>query len=100
MPAGLPMFTSKLGRTSLSRFPGSESGAERRDAPRLLVTRLAFSYDEQIATAKRELVSVQTQRSDFQEWLERPFLRASYCDELTALRDRLKLALDGTRPHS
>ena len=58
--------------------------------------RLAASYEEQCDTARKELTLAETQLGDYQARLGRVFPHAGYMDELTGLRDQLKLALSAT----
>jgi hypothetical protein len=58
--------------------------------------RIAASYDERVEAAGQELDLARTQLRDYEARLGRPFAHADYLGELTALRDRLKVALSGT----
>ncbi len=58
--------------------------------------RIAESYGERIEANTRELELCRTQLRDYEARLGRPFAHTAYIDELTDLRDRLKLALSGT----
>ncbi|MGL5097316.1 MAG: hypothetical protein ACRDD1_17150, partial [Planctomycetia bacterium] len=60
--------------------------------------RLAGSYGAAIERVRQELALNRTQLTDFQQRLGRPFAHAGYFEELSALRDRLKLALSDRTP--
>ena len=60
------------------------------------LNRLTDSYEEQCETARKELTLAETQLGDYQVRLGRVFPHAGYMEELTGLRDQLKLALSGT----
>jgi hypothetical protein len=60
--------------------------------------RLESTYQEQCGEVRRELDITRGQLGDFEARLGRPFAHATYLDELTTLRDRLKLALSDTPP--
>ncbi len=60
------------------------------------LNRLATSYDEVIGTVRADREVAERQLADYQERMGKPFRHAAYLDELTALRDRLKVALSGT----
>ncbi|MDR3635869.1 MAG: DEAD/DEAH box helicase family protein [Isosphaeraceae bacterium] len=60
--------------------------------------RLTGSYEEQCATAKRELAIAEGQQRDYQARLGAPFPHDGYLSELTSLRDQLRLGLSGATP--
>jgi N12 class adenine-specific DNA methylase/SAM-dependent methyltransferase len=60
------------------------------------LARLASSYEEQCETARKEMTLAQTQLRDYEARHGLPFTHASYLEELTGLRDRLKMALSET----
>lgn len=60
--------------------------------------RMEGSYQEQCGEIRRELEITRHQLGDFEARLGRPFGHAAYLDELSALRDRLKLALSDHPP--
>jgi N12 class adenine-specific DNA methylase len=60
------------------------------------LNRLVDSYGERITETRQDLDLARSQLADYEVRLGRQFLHAGYTDELTGLRDRLKLALSGT----
>ena len=58
--------------------------------------RIVASYDERLDANTKELGLTRTQLRDYEARLGRPFAHTAYLDELTGLRDRLKVALSGT----
>jgi hypothetical protein len=58
--------------------------------------RIISSYDERIEANVKDLELSQNQLHDYQVRLGRPFTHTTYLQELTGLRDRLKVALWGT----
>jgi N12 class adenine-specific DNA methylase len=60
------------------------------------LARLVAEHDERIESNRREVELARNQLSDYEARLGRPFGHASYLDELTGLRDRLKTALSIT----
>jgi hypothetical protein len=58
--------------------------------------RITASYDERILSNEKELELARTQLGDYQARLGRPFTHTGYMEELTGLRDRLKVSLSGT----
>jgi N12 class adenine-specific DNA methylase len=82
------------GQTELRATLTKESRGAR--AVMNALARITASYGERIETNGKELELARTQLQDYQARLGRPFAHAGYYDELTALRDRLKVALSGT----
>jgi hypothetical protein len=62
--------------------------------------RLAGSYGEQLATARRDLEIAEGQLRDYEARLGVPFAHDAYLGELTRLRDQLKAALSGATPEA
>ena len=62
--------------------------------------RLSDSYEAQLATARRDLEIAQGQLRDYEARLDKPFEQKAYLEELTGLRDRLKIALSGATPEA
>lgn len=60
--------------------------------------RIVGSYAEERDRAEREKALAETQLGDYEARLGRPFAHTAYLDELTRLRDQLKVALSGTPP--
>jgi N12 class adenine-specific DNA methylase len=60
------------------------------------LNRLAADYAEQCETAQKELTLAETQLRDYEARNGLPFAHATYLEELTSLRDRLRLALSET----
>jgi hypothetical protein len=60
------------------------------------LARLAASYDEVCDAVRRDRALAEGQLRDYEARLGRPFAHAAYLDELTGLRDRLKVALSAT----
>jgi hypothetical protein len=60
------------------------------------LARITTSYDERIEANARELELARTQLHGSEARLGWPFAHAAYLDELTGLRDRLKVALSST----
>jgi N12 class adenine-specific DNA methylase len=60
------------------------------------LSRITDSYDERLDSNAKELEVCRTQLHDYEARLGRPFTHAAYLDELTAYRDKLKVALSGT----
>jgi N12 class adenine-specific DNA methylase len=60
------------------------------------LARIVDSYDERLEANARELELARTQLHDYEARLGRLFTHAAYLDELTVLRDRLKVALSET----
>ena len=60
--------------------------------------RLAGSYDEQRATAQRDLEIAQGQLRDYEARLGAPFPHDAYLAELTGLRDQLRTGLSNATP--
>lgn len=60
--------------------------------------RLADGYPEHCDKVRRELDVVRGQLADYQTRLGKPFAHTAYFDELSGLRDRLKLALSDRPP--
>ena len=120
--ARLPQFTDQIRRFPLGTYHGLAFGIERHtggaadvylegqafrtaqlakesQGPRAVMNalgRLASSYRERCEETGRELALARTQFHDYEARLGRPFGHAAYLDELTGLRDRLKVALSGT----
>lgn len=79
------------GETELTANLSKESRGAR--AVLNALARIVDSYDERLEANARELELARTQLHDYEARLGRPFAHAAYLDELTALRDRLKVAL-------
>jgi hypothetical protein len=60
------------------------------------LTRLSDSYPQRIKETETELALARTQLADYEARLGQPFAHAAYEQQLTALRDQLKVALSGT----
>jgi N12 class adenine-specific DNA methylase len=60
------------------------------------LARLAGCFDQRYEETTQELVLARNQLHDYQARVGRPFAHAAYLDELTVLRDQLKLALSVT----
>jgi N12 class adenine-specific DNA methylase len=60
------------------------------------LNRITASYDERIESNAKELELSRTQLGDYEVRLGRPYTHSGYLDELTSLRDRLKVALSST----
>ncbi|OWK35497.1 hypothetical protein [Fimbriiglobus ruber] len=60
------------------------------------LNRIATTYDERIEATGKELAVVRGQLSDYEARLGRVFAHSGYMEELSGLRDRLKMALSGT----
>ncbi|WP_238602664.1 DEAD/DEAH box helicase family protein [Fimbriiglobus ruber] len=60
------------------------------------LNRIATTYDERIEATGKELAVVRGQLSDYEARLGRVFAHSGYMEELSGLRDRLKIALSGT----
>ncbi|OWK39469.1 DEAD/DEAH box helicase family protein [Fimbriiglobus ruber] len=60
------------------------------------LNRIATTYDERIEATGKELVVVRGQLGDYEARLGRVFAHSGYMEELSGLRDRLKIALSGT----
>ncbi|MCE9567409.1 MAG: hypothetical protein K8U57_35865 [Planctomycetes bacterium] len=58
--------------------------------------RIVDTYGELIDNVRKDRELAERQLGDYQLRLGKPFLHAAYIDELTALRDRLKVSLSGT----
>jgi hypothetical protein len=70
--------------------------AKESQGPRAVMNalhRLASTYTERCEETRAELALARTQLRDYEARLGRPFAYAAYLDELTGLRDRLKVAL-------
>jgi hypothetical protein len=59
-------------------------------------TRITASYDDVCQSIRRDRSLAAQQFADYQARLGKPFAHAKYLDELTVLRDRLKIALSET----
>ena len=57
------------------------------------LNRIIGSYAEERERAEQEKALAERQFGDYEERLGKPFLHTAYMDEMTALRDQLKLAL-------
>ncbi len=57
------------------------------------LTRLAASYEEQCESLRKEKTLAETQIRDYRARHGLPFTHSAYLEELTSLRDRLKVAL-------
>ncbi len=57
------------------------------------LARLAGSYEEACAEVRRDRALAETQLRGYEARLDRPFPHGAYLDELTDLRDRLRVAL-------
>ncbi|WP_238602692.1 hypothetical protein [Fimbriiglobus ruber] len=60
------------------------------------LNRIATTYDERIEATGKELAVVRGQLTDYEARLGRVFAHSGYMEELSGLRDRLKIALSGT----
>ncbi|HYH66064.1 MAG TPA: hypothetical protein VD866_15325, partial [Urbifossiella sp.] len=60
--------------------------------------RIVGSYEDERVRAEQERLLAETQLGDYEARLGRPFAHAAYFEELTRLRDQLKVALSGTPP--
>jgi hypothetical protein len=118
----IPEHVERLRRFPVGRYRGLEFGIERHpggaadvylegetcrtailsresQGPRAVMNalgRLADSYEERVAGTKQDLAVATTQLGDYEARIGRAFRHAEYMDELTGLRDRLKVALSGT----
>ena len=85
-----------LGKTDQHASLSKESQGPR--AVWNALNRLADSYDSMCEEASNKLSLSRNQLRDFQARLGSPFTHASRLDELTSLRDRLKLSLAAPAP--
>ena len=60
--------------------------------------RIVGSYEEERVRAEQDRALAETQLRDYEARLGRPFAHAAYFEELTRLRDQLKIALSGMPP--
>ena len=60
------------------------------------LNRIAGSYGERAAETREDVELARSQLADYEARLGRVFPHAAYLDELTGLRDRLKVSLSGT----
>jgi hypothetical protein len=60
--------------------------------------RLTESYESQRGKARQDLAIAQGQLRDYQARLGAPFMHEAYMEELTRLRDQLKVGLSGATP--
>ncbi|MBP3954371.1 DEAD/DEAH box helicase family protein [Gemmata sp. G18] len=77
----------------------SQTGLLSSHGPRAVLNalgRVADSYGELIDRAKQDRDLAQRQVADYQARIGRVFTHAAYMEELTGLRDRLKVSLSGT----
>ena len=90
-PGGVPRRTGRCGRPS--------SPASRRARGRVLnaLERLFASYEARCEEARRELALSETKLRDFEARLGATFPHERYIEELSALRDELKVALSATQ---